>query len=329
MNYNLLVAPVLVGNAGAKRRMREGLIPLILRVGASASKLALGGRGVGFACTVAARLLGSNDRVLFRLEGGGTLSVETNDRYWLYYLLLTQSYETDLDHFLSRAITPRDSFLDCGANIGLWSIAVARVIGDPTRVIAVEAGSRTFGKLEQNWAANGRSFTILHRAVGTVSGEQVSFFASVSDHASATLVEDLSPRDAEIEVVTTVSLLELIIEQLSDQISADSVVFVKLDIEGMERQVFSTIEPNDYGSLLVLYEDHGSETNHVTEFVIEQGFQVVFLADDGTIVPIRTETLNRLNKLKVNSSRGYNLLAFAPDGAAASRIAALFDLDNE
>lgn len=326
MSNKLLVSPVRVCRAGAQQRIRDRAIPSLLRSCAGASRRLTGGRGVGFACTVAAGLMGTGDRISFRLAGGGTFSVRTDDRYWLHYLLLAQSYETDLDHFLSRALTSADSFLDCGANLGLWSIAAARVIGDPTRVVAVEAGSRTFAQLEENWIANHRSFTILHRAVGTVSGKQVSFFASVSDHASATLVEGLSPDDAQAESVTTVSLLDLVDEQLSRQSASDALIFVKLDIEGMERQIFSTIRPEEHGGLVILYEDHGSETDHVTSFVLERGFQAAFLADDGTVEPIRKETLFRLDELKTDPSRGYNLLAFAAAGSAASRLGALFDL---
>lgn len=327
MSNTLLVSPVLVGREGADQRKRDRIIPSLLRAGAATSQSFLGGRGVGFGCVVAANLIATNGHILFRLGGGGSFSVRTDDRYWLNYLLLAQSYETDLDHFLSRALTSRDSFLDCGANLGLWSIAAARVIGDTARIVAIEAGSRTFAQLEQNWVANDRAFTIIHGALSTVSGEQVSFFASVGDHASATMVEGLSPDDSQIELVKTVSLLDLIDDQLSRQAASDALIFVKLDIEGMERQIFSTIRPNEYGGLVILYEDHGSEINHVTAFVLEQGFQVAFLADDGTLEPIRRETLFRLDELKLDPARGYNLLAFAPTGSATSRLAVLFDLD--
>lgn len=323
----LLVSPVLVGHA--EQRARDQVISTVLRAGVAVSRSLLGGRGVGLGCTTAARLLGTNGHISFLLSGGGVFGVGTNDRYWLNYLLLEKSYETDLDHFLTRALTSKDSFLDCGANLGLWSIAAARVIGDKTRVVAIEAGSRTFAQLKQNWVANDRSFTIHHKAVGIVSGELVSFFASVGDHASATLVEGSSPEDAQMESVTTISLLDLINEQRSRQASSDALIFVKLDVEGMERQIVSTIRPSEQSSVVIMYEDHGSELNHVTTFVLQQGFQVIFLADDGTIEPIKKDTLTRLKQLKADPARGYNLLAFAPTGLAASRLTTLFDLNDE
>ena len=326
MTKNLLVSPVGVAGADAAPGLPSRVIPSLARAGAALSRSLLGGRGVGLGCTLAAGLIGSDGRLSFRLAGGGSFAVGTDDRYWLPYLLLEQHYETDLDHFLSRALTSKDAFLDCGANLGLWSIAAVRVIGDPGRVVAVEAGSRTFAQLEWNWKDNGRSFTILHRAVGTTSGEQVSFFASEGDHASATLVEGLSPGDARKETVNTVSLLDLLDQQSSRVGASGGLIFVKLDIEGMERPVISTIDPHRCDDLLFLYEDHGSETDHVSAFVLEQGFRIAFLGDDGTLEPIRKETLHRLDALKTNPARGYNLLAFAPNGPAAIRMNALFDL---
>ena len=315
-----LVNPVRLARAGALPAM----VPPLLRAAAAGSRSLLGGRGIGYGCTVAADLIGKDGQLGFQLAGGGTFTVLADDRYWLPYLLLEQCYETDLDHFLSRTLTARDSFLDCGSNLGLWSIAASRVIGDAGRVVAVEAGSRTYAQLKRNWEANRRSFTILHRAVGPTSGERISFFASAGDHASATTVANLSPRDAQEESVTTVSLPDLIAEQKSRQAEPDALTFVKLDIEGMERQVFSTIDPDRDGSLAVLYEDHGSEADHVTAFVLDRGFHAAFLADDGSIEPIRRETLGRLDELKTNPARGYNLLAFAPKGTAASRLGELF-----
>ncbi|UUR09442.1 FkbM family methyltransferase [Sphingomonas glaciei] len=296
----------------------------MLRVSAGALKALTSGRGVGLGCTLAARSIGKDGQLDFRLRGGGVFMVRTDDRYWLTYLLLLKNYENDLDHFLTRVLRAKDSFLDCGANLGLWSIAVSRVIDDARRVVAVEAGSRTFAQLERNWEANDRSFTTLHRAVGEISGERVSFFASVGDHASATMVQGLRPEDSKEEIVTTVGLLDLVAEQRILRTADDALIFVKLDIEGMERKIFATLDPADHGDLALLYEDHGSEQNHVTAFVLERGFGTAFLADDGSIEFITGENLHRLSALKTDSSRGYNMLAFVSGGAAAGRLANVY-----
>ena len=323
MSERLLVWPASVGQPGQNPRIRDRAVPTLLRLAVIVSRTVFRGRGVGFACTIAAYLVGDGRQASFQLGGGGSFLVAVHDRYWLQPLLLDRSYELDLDHFLQRTLTTRDVFLDCGANLGLWSIVAARIIRDPGRVVAIEAGSRTFAGLIANWEANDKSFTVLHRAISDVTGMKVSFFASTEDHASATLVEQLSPDDAQPEIITTVSLLDLVRERMP-RAADDTLVFVKLDIEGMERQVLATIDPMRHGELIVIYEDHGSDTTHVTAFLLERGFKVAFMAEDGSLEQIRRTDLHRLSELKVYPARGYNLLAVAPQGTAASRLARIY-----
>jgi len=164
---------------------------------------------------------------------------------------------------------------------------------------------------------------VMHRALSDVTGNKVSFFASASDPASATLVEELSPEGAQPEVVTTVSLLDLVRHREASKVR-DTLVFVKLDVEGVERQVLATIDPEQHGDLVILYEDHGSDTSCIAAFLLERGFKVAFMADDGTLEQIGLTALHRLDSLKVNPARGYNLLAVSPRGAAAGRLAGLY-----
>jgi len=323
VSERLLVWPVSVGRRERRERIRDRVVPALLRLAVAVSRAIFRGRGVGYACTVAGRLVASNGCASFQLGGGGTFLAPVDDRYWLQPLLVDRSYELDLDHFLRRVLTSRDVFFDCGANLGLWSVAAARVIHDPNRVVAVEAGSRTFARLLANWEANERSFTVLHRALSDVTGNKASFFASASDPASATMVEVLSPEGAQIEVVTTVSLLDLLRQREASK-ALDTLAFVKLDVEGMERQVLATIDPEQHGDLVILYEDHGSDTSRITAFLLERGFKVAFMSADGTLEQIGLTALHRLDALKVNPARGYNLLAVSPRGAAAGRLAGLY-----
>lgn len=323
MSEQLLVRPTSLTRRMGMRDHVDSAIVALLRASVAISRFAFRGRGVGFACTLAARMVGKEGRASFQLANGGTFIVSTDDRYWLQPLLLTLSYEPDLDHFLKRTLTSRDVFIDCGANLGLWSIAAAQVIRDPARVVAIEASSRTFSKLAENREANGRSFYALHHALSDVTGDKVSFYASTGDHASATLVQSLSPIDARPEEITTVSLLDLMRDRMPSA-AGDSLVFAKIDVEGMEQQVLAPIDPNRHGEIVILYEDHGSSVRTITAFLLERGFLVMFLADDGTLEPILLTNLTRLDELKENPGRGYNLLAIAPKGAAADRLAALY-----
>ncbi|MBX7539403.1 FkbM family methyltransferase [Qipengyuania sphaerica] len=305
-------------------RLRNRAILAGLRSATALSQALSGGRAIGLACVFAAKLMSKDDWLKFDLGGGGTFGVPRNDRYWLHYLLLERQYEPDLDHFLSRMMTGGDSFLDCGANLGLWSVVASQVIDDPRRVVAIEAGKRTFSRLKRNWETNGKSFSVINKAVGLRSGDSVTFYSSESDHASATMKAELSPQDAKVELIETISVGELTDQQAEFRTSDDQLIFVKLDIEGMEREIFASIEPGKFGNVIFLFEDHGNVRDHISIDALERGFQVAFLADDGSIEVIIQENIGRLDLLKTNPARGYNLIALSPNGMAERRITRCF-----
>ncbi len=319
MTSDLLLSPVSVCSSSVGGRLWKKFVTLSLRAAATISKRLFAGRGITFACRMAARLISTDGTVTFQLAGGGILAVDVDDRYWLWALLLDGLYEPDLDHFLSRCLSCNDAFIDCGANLGIWSIAASRIIQDPRRVIAVEAGAETFSRLELNSVANADGLTALNRAVTTTSGEYVSLFASEDDHVSATVVEDLAPQDASPERVETVSLLDLI--AMTESAASTGLVFVKLDIEGYEGMVLETIPAAQHDDLVVIVEEHARDIAHSnTVAVLESGYIVAFLADDGSIERITHQTLGRLTELQVNPTRGYNVVAVAPSGRAAKLV---------
>jgi FkbM family methyltransferase len=323
VSEHLLVWPVSIVRQAQPQRFRDRAVPALLRLTAAVSNTIFYGRGITFACRIAARMVGSGGRFSCQLANGGWFFASADDGYWLRAILIDRGYELDIDHLLRRTLMSRDVFLDCGANLGLWSIAAARVIRDPDRVTAVEASSRTLPRLLANCEANGKSFTVLHHAVSDVTGEEVLFFASAKDHASATLVERLRPNDAQPEIITTVSLLDLVRERMPTD-AGDALLFLKLDIEGMERQALASVDPEQHGKLVILYEEHGSDTTHLTAFLLKRGFRVGFIGCDGSLERIRQDNLHRLKTLKANSQIGYNLLAVAARGAAMSRLAGLY-----
>jgi hypothetical protein len=120
-----------------------------------------------------------------------------------------------------------------------------------------------------------------------------------------------------------VSLLDLLRDR-APRTTSDALVFVKIDVEGMEQRVLTPVYPRQHGEIVILYEDHGNRVTPTTAFLAERGFVVAFMADDGTLERIVPTNLKRLNELKTNSARGYNLLAVAPKGAAATRLDKLY-----
>ncbi len=274
----------------------------------------------------AGRLLGRRGVVRFRLRSGGDLLVSCDDVYWLRHALMESAYEPEVDVFFAHVLRQADVFLDCGANIGVWSVAAARVIGDPARVMAVESATTTFGRLVANQRANDGSFEVLHRALDDVDDDVVTFYASELEHAASTMVEGLAPSDAAPESVRTVALRTLIADA-RDRVApeAGGCVVIKLDVEGVEERLLADLDPTRDLDLVVVYEDHGRDREHRTSRILtEAGFVVAFIGAGGVLTAVDAESLSLLDRLKRDRGQGYNLVAVAPDGPAIERVSSAF-----
>lgn len=131
--------------------------------------------------------------------------------------------------------------LDLGLNVGAFSLAFAK---DFQQVVAVEASSRCINMAMANLADAGvENVRILHRALGAQSGVDVELrrvyvghtyeskdFSTVSLSNDDLEQTDYSGRFREVEeVVTSIDW-----NDLTAEVNADSISFVKCDIEGAE-----------------------------------------------------------------------------------------------
>ena len=78
-------------------------------------------------------------------------------------MLYFDQFEPETRSFLDAFLRPGDVFLDVGANVGLYTIAAARIVGNAGRVHAFEPCSQTFSRLEENVLLNGFGNVSCHR----------------------------------------------------------------------------------------------------------------------------------------------------------------------
>jgi FkbM family methyltransferase len=69
-------------------------------------------------------------------------------------LVYCEDFEKQERQFLNAFLRPGDTFVDIGANIGLFALIAAARVGASGRVIAFEPTNETFGRLEENVALN-------------------------------------------------------------------------------------------------------------------------------------------------------------------------------
>lgn len=140
-----------------------------------------------------------------------------------YYLGLSDYEEMS---FLMHCLKKKNIFIDCGANIGLYSILSSKVVG--AKSIAFEPHPKTVKKLiyylNKNKISN--KVKIIQKAIGEKNG--VVKFSNIEDSLKRKIISSKKNNKNCIEV----SLTKLDLE-LSKKIKNQEII-VKLDLEGNE-----------------------------------------------------------------------------------------------
>ena len=156
---------------------------------------------------------------------GQRMYAHTFDRYfalWMWKLRCLAGFESRL---LSRTLKADMQAVDIGANIGLHTLQLAKLVGPTGRVWAIEADGANFATLQRNLSANGDTHTTaIHAAAGASSGDAFVFKSSANagDHRT------FAPPGARTkECVKQIALDDYF--QPGQRID-----FIKMDIQGAE-----------------------------------------------------------------------------------------------
>lgn len=256
-------------------------------------------RAAGIHCTV-------------RLEDDAFIRISLSDPYWTRILARNYVYEPEIEIVLLALKSVDFCFLDCGANIGYWSILVCSERFGKKRTYALEAGQETYGCLQQNRRLNGDAFDSFNLAVTRESGKIVVFQKGSirgGSHAGAR-VSNMSASDqedrADVERVSTISLDDIIRNFCKDM---TKIFVVKFDIEGQEVEALHGASHLLQLDVLFMYEDHGSDDScRTSRFFLEKTeFKVFFLDYDFAFIDI--VALSDVQTIKRRRSVGYNFFA--------------------
>lgn len=165
------------------------------------------------------------------LPGGGArikcdMSVPYESMVWLH-----AEEEADLAA-LAHILRPGASFVDCGANIGLWTLVAAAAIGADGSVYAFEPNPVAVEKLIDNVQANAFEdrVVISHFACGAQEGNGALSYDS--QHNNSRLIENLAGERVLNVPVTT----------LDAALGGTKVHGIKIDVEGSEMDVLRGAE---------------------------------------------------------------------------------------
>ena len=185
--------------------------------------------------------------------------------------------------------------MDCGSNIGHWSIFASTVIDVPDRIIAIEPSQRTFRRLEHNATLNDKAFRCVRAAVFSESDLELTLKTHVNRHAGDS-VKDERGMGKRKSGYSQESIRSVTIDTLLEGSSGAAVI--KLDIEGAEIEALKGASQTIKNGSLFIYEDHWQNPDcKVTKFIIGSLGLDAYLVDDGGFSQIRSaEELRVLRK---------------------------------
>lgn len=178
-----------------------------------------------------------------------------------------------LSHCLKRGGT----VLDIGANVGTHSLAFSRIVGPEGRVIAIDAQHRVFQLLCMNMLINQRinvdclnvlmGSTTLVDKIALTEVDKVTNFGAVS-FCEGGDGRNLHNRQAPIAMVTV------------DSLALDRCDLIKLDVEGMELDVFSGAKATITRHSPVIYFEQVADRNfkEIWQFFHEMNYALFWHA---------------------------------------------------
>jgi FkbM family methyltransferase len=152
-------------------------------------------------------------------------------------------YEPDVMRFLKESIRPDSVVVDVGANIGAFTIPLARQLRERGRVVAIEAAPSVAPVLALNVALNRlTNVVVVECAASTGEISHVPFYEAPSDHFG---MGSSAPQFH----VSPIEIAAMSLDRILRENNVSEVAVVKVDVEGFEAHVFQ-------GAMELLHSPH-------------------------------------------------------------------------
>ncbi|MFG2680623.1 FkbM family methyltransferase [Streptomyces sp. NPDC048392] len=176
-------------------------------------------------------------RAVVEARSGGLFVVDTQDLIQRY-LYLFGVWEPHMTGWLGRRLRPGDGFVDVGANIGVFSVLAARLVGDGGRVVAIEASPDLHRRLVRHARLNDLgNIRALNAAVSDRTRTLTFLLASSRNTGANSIVPYEGPVESSFE--TRAGPLP----ELLDPAEIATARVIKIDVEGAEGSVVRGLAP--------------------------------------------------------------------------------------
>jgi FkbM family methyltransferase len=124
--------------------------------------------------------------------------------------------------------------IDVGANLGMFSVPLAKILGNKGKVISIEAEKKNIGLLRKNIQLNNlRNVFIIGKGAYSKRGEMI-FYLDDFGTGGHSLLKGNTLKKEKIQVDT--------IDNILNNLNIKEVKVIKIDVEGAEREVLKGAE---------------------------------------------------------------------------------------
>jgi len=196
---------------------------------------------------------------------------------------------------VEKNVKKGDVVLDIGANIGYYTLIMARLVGDEGKVLAFEPDPDNFALLKKNVEANGyRNVTVVQKAVTDRNGE-IKLYRSQENMGDHRIYETTEDRPSvSIEAIRMDDYLK------NHDVKVD---FIKMDIQGAEysaiRGMTALFEQNRHLKIVTEFWPHalksfGVEPEQYLNLLQQHGFKLYKIDElKKEVKPISVAELSR------------------------------------
>ena len=147
------------------------------------------------------------------------------------YVYFTAHKNYELMNFIKKYLRPGDAFIDIGANVGVYTLLAASLVGKTGTIDSFEPVPSTFKRLQENINLNLISFAKLHPYALGENSSLISFTSDLDEVNHAVIFR-------ENETYESKKLIEVQCHPIEEILpSTKSYAMAKIDVEGLELSV--------------------------------------------------------------------------------------------
>jgi len=169
-------------------------------------------------------------QVTLRMRSGIIIDVDTTD-FIQREVFIKSQFEPEVENVLRAFLRPGDTFVDIGANIGIFSLLAAQIVGPTGRVIAFEPVPITLEKLRANILLNDlQNITVVPIALSDETRRGVIHLDGENNSGASSFRKSRNSREC-VEVALDT------FDRYAQAHLATAPRLIKIDVEGAEVKV--------------------------------------------------------------------------------------------